>query len=235
MRFAVRRALCLDEQSGYFLAGGRRQRQEDERAVFLFANVHSIERQNMSVHVQSQSRIGSLNCGHRAGVSVRNAVETEQALGPPFERAAELQDEGCNHVGAQHAVVSAQRGSPYTPRRGQERSTLAAERSCSATCCAPPLAQERVESLQGGLVRIVLKRAYADGTQAVEMDPLSLLCRLATSVPPPRYHTVKFAGVLAPARPPANHARAANPCRCGRSDRAKPNTQACGRRLSPMG
>ena len=32
-----------------------------------------------------------------------------------------------------------------------------------------------------------------------DMDPLSLLCRLATSVPPPPYHTVKYAGVLAPA------------------------------------
>lgn len=48
-------------------------------------------------------------------------------------------------------------------------------------------------------MRIVLKRAYTDGTLAVEMDPLSLLCRLATSVPPPRYHTVKYAGLLAPA------------------------------------
>jgi hypothetical protein len=33
------------------------------------------------------------------------------------------------------------------------------------------------------------------------MDPLSLLCRLASSVPPPRFHTVKYAGVLAPASP----------------------------------
>ena len=31
------------------------------------------------------------------------------------------------------------------------------------------------------------------------MDPLSLLCRLVTIVPPPRFHTVKYAGVLAPA------------------------------------
>jgi Putative transposase len=51
------------------------------------------------------------------------------------------------------------------------------------------------------LVRITLKRAYADGTVAVELDPLSLLCRLATRVPPPRFHTVKYAGVLAPASP----------------------------------
>jgi hypothetical protein len=49
-----------------------------------------------------------------------------------------------------------------------------------------------VEPTKEGLVRIVLKRAYSDGTVAVEMDPLSLLCRLATSVPPPRYHTVKY-------------------------------------------
>jgi hypothetical protein len=47
----------------------------------------------------------------------------------------------------------------------------------------PPVAQERVELRPDGLVRIALKRAYADGTIAVDMDPLSLLCRLATSVP----------------------------------------------------
>jgi hypothetical protein len=65
----------------------------------------------------------------------------------------------------------------------------------------PPLAQERLALRPDGLVRIVLKRAFGDGTSAVDMDPLSLLCRLATSVPPPRFHTVKYAGVLAPASP----------------------------------
>ena len=63
----------------------------------------------------------------------------------------------------------------------------------------PPIAYERLERRPEGLVRIALKRAFADGTLADEMDPLSLLCRLATSVPPPRFHTVKYAGVLAPA------------------------------------
>ncbi|XYI02417.1 hypothetical protein ACMHYB_22730 [Sorangium sp. So ce1128] len=50
-------------------------------------------------------------------------------------------------------------------------------------------------------MRLSLKRAFADGTVAVDMDPLSLLCRLAASVPPPRFHTVKYAGVLASASP----------------------------------
>jgi len=53
----------------------------------------------------------------------------------------------------------------------------------------------------GGLVAVTLKRAYADGAVAVVVDPLSLLCRLAMSVPPSRYHTVKYAGVLASANP----------------------------------
>ena len=43
----------------------------------------------------------------------------------------------------------------------------------------PPAAQERVEQRPDRLVRIALMKAYADGTIAVEMDPLSLLCRLA--------------------------------------------------------
>jgi hypothetical protein len=52
----------------------------------------------------------------------------------------------------------------------------------------PPVAQERVEQRPDGLVRLTLKKA-------------SLLCRLATSVPPPRLHTLRYAGVLAPASP----------------------------------
>ena len=60
----------------------------------------------------------------------------------------------------------------------------------------PPIAQERVVRGPDGLVRIALKRAFSDGTTAIDMDPLSLLSRLAASVPAPRVHTVKYAGVL---------------------------------------
>jgi len=63
----------------------------------------------------------------------------------------------------------------------------------------PAIAQERVEQRPDGLVRITLKRAFGDGTVAVDMDPLSLVARLAAAVPPPRFHTVKYAGVLASA------------------------------------
>lgn len=60
----------------------------------------------------------------------------------------------------------------------------------------PAVAQERVTRGADGLVRIALKKAFSDGTVAVDMDPLSLLSRLVASVPPPRFHTVRYAGVL---------------------------------------
>jgi hypothetical protein len=55
--------------------------------------------------------------------------------------------------------------------------------------------EERLERRPDALVRITLKKACADGTVAVDMDPLSPLCRLASSVPPPRFHAVRYAGV----------------------------------------
>ena len=88
----------------------------------------------------------------------------------------------------------------------------------------PPIAQDKIEQGQDGLVRIVLKKPFPDGTIAVELDPLSLLCRLAASVPPPRHHTVRYAGVLGAASewrsrivPPSDEALA--PERAGKKKR----------------
>ncbi len=56
-----------------------------------------------------------------------------------------------------------------------------------------------MQLVAGDLVRLVLKRPFSDGTFAIDLDPLSLLCRLATAVPPPRFNTVRYAGMLAAA------------------------------------
>jgi len=63
----------------------------------------------------------------------------------------------------------------------------------------PPIAQERLHLLPDHLVRIVLRRPSRDGTTAVDLDPLSLVSRLAAAVPPPRQHGTRYAGVLAAA------------------------------------
>jgi hypothetical protein len=60
----------------------------------------------------------------------------------------------------------------------------------------PPLAQERLRVLSNVVVCVELKRPFSDGTWAVDMDPLSLLVRLAATIPPPRFHTVRYSGVL---------------------------------------
>jgi hypothetical protein len=72
----------------------------------------------------------------------------------------------------------------------------------------PAVAQERVELRPDGLVRITLKKAYADGTIAVDMDPLSLLCRLATSVPPLELGQVPGDGSCRSRRPSSRRTRA---------------------------
>ena len=46
----------------------------------------------------------------------------------------------------------------------------------------PAVAKERVTLRPNGLVRVALKKPFSDGTVAVDMDPLSLLCsRVAPS------------------------------------------------------
>jgi hypothetical protein len=81
----------------------------------------------------------------------------------------------------------------------------------------PAVAQERVTRGPDGLVRIALKKAFSDGTVAVDLDLFSLLSRLVASVPPPRFHTVRYAGVLGSAsklrsRLAAKRAVAVPPC-----------------------
>ena len=62
------------------------------------------------------------------------------------------------------------------------------------------------------------------------MDPLSLLCRLATSVPPPRLHTVRYAGVLAPASAWRGRLAPASPAQAAASDEPDRPDHAAGYR-----
>jgi hypothetical protein len=79
-------------------------------------------------------------------------------------------------------------------RRGREESRAHAE-DREAPARHVDLAHRR---LDGERLREGRPRLGGDGRVvtpvAVDMDPLSLLCRLATAVPPPRFHTVKYSG-----------------------------------------
>jgi len=63
----------------------------------------------------------------------------------------------------------------------------------------PALSQERLSRLDDGRLVLSLKRPLADGRTSLVLEPLELLRRLATLVPPPRAHLVRFHGVFGPA------------------------------------
>jgi hypothetical protein len=60
----------------------------------------------------------------------------------------------------------------------------------------PPIAQDRLEHLDDGQVRYHFKRAWKDGSTAVDLEPFDLLARICALVPPPRLHMVRYHGVL---------------------------------------
>jgi hypothetical protein len=81
----------------------------------------------------------------------------------------------------------------------------------------PPLANDRLQPLPDGKVRLELKRPWSDGTRAIALAPTALIARLAALVPPPRRHVVRYFGVLsshsrlrALVVPPAPEAQAAD-------------------------
>jgi hypothetical protein len=62
----------------------------------------------------------------------------------------------------------------------------------------PPLSLERLSALPGGRLAYRLKRPLPGGREILVLQPAELLRRLATLVPPPRRHLVRYHGVFAP-------------------------------------
>jgi len=91
----------------------------------------------------------------------------------------------------------------------------------------PPIAQERITQGPDSLVRIALKRPVSDGTVAIDLDPLSLLCRLAASVAAPRMHTVRYAGVVASASTLRRRIVPKPPAATSGEDANEPKRQGC--------
>ena len=61
----------------------------------------------------------------------------------------------------------------------------------------PAVASERLSKLDDGRLLYELRHRWRDGTTHVAFEPLELIDRLAALVPPPRFHTVRYHGVLA--------------------------------------
>lgn len=60
----------------------------------------------------------------------------------------------------------------------------------------PPIATDRLQWLEDGRLRYTMKKAWNDGTHALVFEPLDLIARLCAMIPPPRFHMVRYHGVL---------------------------------------
>ncbi|MBK9262277.1 MAG: transposase [Polyangiaceae bacterium] len=78
---------------------------------------------------------------------------------------------------------------------GRDRRRI--ERMCRYLA-RPPIAMDRLTEMDDGELRYELKKAWRDGTRFVTLGPYELIARICAMVPPPRFHMVRFHGVLAP-------------------------------------
>jgi hypothetical protein len=60
----------------------------------------------------------------------------------------------------------------------------------------PPVAQDRLERRPDGKLELSFKRAWRDGTRALVFEPADIIPRLVAAVPPPRWHLLRYFGVL---------------------------------------
>jgi hypothetical protein len=131
------------------------------------------------------------------GASVRGRVATGPRAGQRVRRLGDRIDvehllestaPGCASVGgiSVHAAVAV----PARDRRRLERLCRYAAR--------PALAAERLSVDPDGHLVYRLRHRWRDGTTHLLLDPLELMERLAVLVPPPRFHLVRYHGILAP-------------------------------------
>ncbi len=78
--------------------------------------------------------------------------------------------------------------------RGDDRAAL--ERICRYLL-RPPFAQQVIEALPDGRVRVHFKAPMRNGRSFCEMSRDAFLAKLAALVPPPRFNLVRYYGVLA--------------------------------------
>ncbi|MFO0567388.1 MAG: transposase, partial [Polyangiaceae bacterium] len=76
---------------------------------------------------------------------------------------------------------------------GRDRKQL--ERLCRYIT-RPPFSQDRLELRPDGRVELTLKSVWRDGTRAVVYEPLDFLARLIATIPPPKFHLLRYFGVL---------------------------------------
>jgi hypothetical protein len=141
------------------------------------------EEQPLLASLYAASVAGRVATGSRAG---RRMLRVGDRIDP--EALPVLEGERCASVDgvSLHANVA-------VPARDRKR----LERLCRYVA-RPPVATERLSRLEDGRLLYRLKHRWRDGTTHVVFEPRELVEKLAALVPPPRFHTARYHGVLGP-------------------------------------
>lgn len=59
-----------------------------------------------------------------------------------------------------------------------------------------PIAKDRITYESGGMVKLKLKTAYADGTTHLQFTPEQFIKRIISLIPPPRQNLIRYIGVF---------------------------------------
>lgn len=141
------------------------------------------EEQPLLAQLYGASVAGRIATGRRAGQRV---VRVGDCIDPDDLPA--LEGERCASVSgvSLHANVA-------VPARDRRR----LERLCRYVA-RPPVATERLSRLDDGRLLYRLKHRWRDGTTHVVFEPQELVEKLAALAPPPRFHLVRYHGILGP-------------------------------------
>jgi len=126
---------------------------------------------------------GRIATGRRAGERVVRVGDCIDPDGLPA-----LEGERCASASgvSLHANVA-------VPARDRRR----LERLCRYVA-RPPVATKRLSRLEDGRLLYRLKHRWRDGTTHVVFEPQEIVEKLAALVPPPRFHLVRYHGILGP-------------------------------------
>jgi hypothetical protein len=158
-------------------AGRRLEREGEEPLPELFADEPGL------ASCYAAAAEGLSVSGERAGKPQLRLVFGTPAMP---ERAEQNPDEPV----AEHRGINIHAGQSVD---GRDRRQL--ERLCRYVT-RPPVAQERLECLPDGSLELRLKHPWKDGTHAIVLEPDDLLVRLVAAVPPPRWHLLRYFGVI---------------------------------------
>jgi len=132
-------------------------------------------------------------CYEKAALGV--AISGERAGQPPLRLVSGPVQQPAERPEDDGPIAEARGINLYGRQRIDGRDRRQLERVCRYIL-RPAIAQDRLSERADGTLLLELKKAWKDGTRALVLEPHDLLLRLVASVPPPRFHMIRYFGVL---------------------------------------